>query len=95
MLAETVAIRSAFMHINAQSLRSIANSIRYVTVVACIPNLVVGNGWRLTLYCRLSCMFVACLWVLLWVRLEVATRISRLCASLDCRFTRLTDFYFV
>ena len=94
MLAETAAIRSAFMKLFAQSLRSIANSIRYVTVVACIPNIVVGNGWRLTLYCRLSSIFVACLWILLWVRLE-ATRISRLCASLDCRFTRLTDFYFV
>ena len=49
MLAETAAIRSAFMKLFAQSLRSIANSIRYVTVVACIPNIVVGNVWGLTL----------------------------------------------
>ena len=49
MLAETAAIRSAFMKLFAQSLRSIANSIRYVTVVACIPNIVVGYVWGLTL----------------------------------------------
>ena len=49
MLAETAAIRSVFMKLFAQSLRSIANSTRYVTVVACIPNIVVGYVWGLTL----------------------------------------------
>ena len=44
---------------------------------------------------RVTVIGVSLLWVLLSVRLVAATRNSRLHASLDYKFTRRIDFYFV